>query len=107
MFLFAVLACGFLAGCGGTTPIKTLLDDPASYDGKTIRIAGEVTGSAGVLGYGAYQVNDGTGTLTVVSKEGGAPREGARVAVEGVFRAVFTFKTESVAVLEESRRSVR
>ena len=52
-----------------------------------------------------YQVNDGTGSLVVVSKEGGAPREGAKVGVEGTFRAVFTLQTESVAALEESRRT--
>jgi hypothetical protein len=99
-------ALAFLGGCRtDTTPIKTLLDDPSSYDGKKVRIAGDVTGSVGLLGYGAYQVNDGTGSLVVVSKEGGAPREGAKVGVEGTFRAVFTLKTESVAALEESRRT--
>jgi|SRR6266850_2521750 len=99
-------ALALLGGCrAGTTSIKTLLDDPSTYDGKKVRISGDVTGSVGLLGYGAYQVNDGTGSLVVVSKEGGAPREGAKVGVEGTFRAVFTLKTESVAALEESRRT--
>ncbi len=100
-----VLLAFALAGCkADVTPIKTLLDDPGRFDGKTVRIAGDVTGSVGILGYGAYQVNDGTGTLTVVTKEGGAPREGAKVGVEGTFRAAFTFKTETAAVLEETQR---
>ena len=92
-------------GCRtGVTPIRTLLDDPSRFDGKTVSIVGEVGRSAGVLGYGAYQVNDGTGTLSVVSQGGGAPREGARVGVEGTFQAVFTLGTQSAAVLMEKRR---
>lgn len=100
----AVLALAF-AGCrSDVTPIKTLLDDPGRFDGTTVRIAGDVSGGVGILGYGAYQVNDGTGTLTVVTKEGGAPREGAKVGVEGTFQAAFTFKTETAAVLLEKKR---
>ncbi len=103
-----VLAAGALAllsGCqGGTTPIRTLLDDPARFDGKVVRVAGDVGLSAGFLGYGAYQVDDGTGTINVVSQGGGAPRGGARVGVEGTFKAVYTLGTQSMAVIVESRR---
>jgi len=87
-----------------TTSIKTLLDDPARFDGKTVRIAGEVQGTIGALGFGAYQVKDGTGTLPVVSEGGGAPTRGAKVGVEGTFRAAYTLGTESAAVLVEKRR---
>ena len=90
--------------CGGTTPIKTLLDDPSRYDGKTVRIAGSVQNSVGVLGYGAYQVNDGTGTLSIVTQGGGAPRDGATVGVEGTFRSAYTLGSQSAAVLVEERR---
>lgn len=105
--LVAAVAAVLVAasGCvGGVTPIKTLLDDPARFDGKVVRIAGDVGPSAGILGYGAYQVNDGTGTLSVVSQGGGAPREGAKVGVEGTFKAVFTLGTQSAAVLMEKQR---
>jgi hypothetical protein len=94
----------YLLACQGATPIKTLLDDPQRFDGKTVRIAGEVQGSVGVLGFGAFQVNDGTGTLAVVSQGGGTPRQGAKVGVEGTFRSAYTLGTQSVAVLVESRR---
>ena len=92
-------------GCqGSVTPIKTLLDDPSRFDGQVVRVVGQVGLSAGALGYGAYQVNDGTGTLSVVSQGGGAPREGARVGVEGTFKAVFTLGPQSGAVLLEKQR---
>ena len=94
-----------LGGCkADTTPIKTLLDDPGRFDGQVVRIAGDVTGSVGLMGYGAYQVDDGSGKLTVVSEAGGAPREGAKVGVEGTFHAAFTLKTETAAVLVEKKR---
>jgi hypothetical protein len=32
----------FLVGCAGITPIGELLDNPARYDGKTVRVEGEV-----------------------------------------------------------------
>jgi len=101
--LIALAALG-LSACTSTTSIKTLLDDPSRYDKKAVRIAGDVEETIGVLGYGAYRINDGTGTLLVVTKEGGAPRGGAKVGVEGTFRAAFTIGAETAAVLEEKSR---
>ena len=104
--LLAMLTTALLLiiGCKGVTPIKTLLDDPGRFDHQTVRIAGTVGNSVGVLGYGAYQLNDGTGTLTVVTKEGGAPREGAQIGAIGEFRSAFTLGTETAAVLVEKER---
>jgi hypothetical protein len=94
-----------LAACPGAKSIRELLDDPGKYDGKTVRIAGDVTGAVGALGVGVYQVNDGTGTLTVVSKDGsGTPRVGAKVGVQGEFRSAFTLGLKSVTVLVEQQR---
>jgi hypothetical protein len=107
LFLVVALAVA-CAGCNEkTTPISTLLSDPARYDGKTVRIAGEVEESIGALGYGAYQVKDATGTLPVVSQGGGAPTRGAKVGVEGTFRAAYTLGTSSRAVIVEQRRVAR
>ena len=103
-WILAASVLVLLAGCEGATPIKRLLDDPSQFDGQTVQIAGEVIRSIGVLGAGAYQVDDGTGKLVVISKDGGAPREGAHVAVKGTFRAAFTFQTQTAAVLVESER---
>ena len=49
-------------------------------------------------------VKTGTGTLTVVTKEGGSPREGAKIGAEGEFRSAFTLGTETAAVLVEKQR---
>lgn len=103
------LAAGLLvlAGCASVTPIGELLDNSSKYNGKTVRIEGEVKGSAGILGRGAYQVDDRTGTLTVISEVGDPPRTGARVGVKGVFEALVTFGSKSLAVLHEQSRSWR
>jgi len=101
----AALCVVVLAGCkGSVTPIKTLLDDPSRFDRQTVRVAGTVEESVGALGYGGYRVNDGTGKITVVTNQNGAPRTGARVGVQGEFRSAFTLGTESAAVIMEKQR---
>jgi hypothetical protein len=96
-----------LAGCASVTPIGQLLDNPSHYDGKTVRVEGEVKSSAGGLGVGAYQVQDATGTLTVLSQHADAPRSGAKVGVKGKFDALLTLGSRSLAVLREESRSVK
>jgi hypothetical protein len=105
-----LLSLVLLTGCAssGTTPIASILDDPAQYDGQSVRIRGEVTESFGVpiIG-GGYRVNDGSGTLTVVSgSDSGMPREGAEVQVDGTFHSVFNLGNETLSVLEEEDRTV-
>lgn len=101
--LFTILLA-FTACNEKTTSIKTLLADPGKYDGHTVRISGDVEQSIGALGYGAYEVNDNTGTIPVVTQGGGAPARGSKVGVEGTFRAAYTLGTQSRAVVVEKRR---
>ena len=105
LLVLAVLGIASVAGCKSkVTPIKTLLDDPGRFDGQEVNVAGDVTAAVGVLGYGAYRLNDGTGTILVVTKNAGAPREGAKVGVTGTFRSAFTLGTETAAVIQETTR---
>lgn len=93
-----------LAGCASTTPIGDLLSDASRYNGKTVRIKGEVTTSVGALVAGAYQVKDNTGTLTVVSEGSSPPPQGTKIGVKGVFQALLTLGSKSLAVLKEQSR---
>ena len=103
--LLVSFACSLLlTGCASITPIGELLDNSSRYNGKTVRVAGEVQESAGILGRGAYQLKDGTGTLTVVSEQASPPRTGSRVGVKGTFQALFTLGAKSLAVLQEQSR---
>ena len=76
----------------------------AGCNGKTVQVAGTVKSAAGALGYGVYQVDDGTGAIMVVTESGGAPAQGAKIGVQGTFRSAFTIGTDVVAVIVEKER---
>ena len=99
--MLLLVAC---AGCKGATPIKEILDDPGRFSGKTVTVAGKVTSSVGVLGVGAYTVKDETGSIVIISKTNGVPREGAKVGVEGTVQPGFTVGAQTLTVLQESKR---
>jgi hypothetical protein len=102
-----------LAGCRETT-IRKLLGEPNRYANEEVGLVGDVVKSASLLGRGAYQLDDGTGTIWVVSSKG-VPRQGARVAVRGRVRdvvdvgSIITLPREvgSGLVLEESEHRAR
>lgn len=102
--LAACVLAASLAGCASATSIGDLMDDPFQYDGQEVTVRGEVRESLGFLGPGIYRLQDDSGSLPVVSEEGGAPRSGADVRVTGTFRAAFTVAGRSLAVLVEGRR---
>jgi hypothetical protein len=102
---FSLLVALFVvSGCASVTPINQLLNDPSRYDGKTIRVRGEVKGAVGGLGIGAYEIKDKTGTLTVVSDQGDPPRTGTNVGVKGKFQALLSLGFRNLAVLREESR---
>ena len=83
----AAVMLGLALSSCGTTSINHVLADPSRYADKEVTVGGRVVKSASVLGRGAYQIDDGSGTLWVVTKKG-APREGAKVSVKGRVRDV-------------------
>lgn len=76
------------AGCAART-INQVLADPAKYRDKQVKLNGSVVDSYALLGNGAYQIEDKTGKLWVVSN-GGVPRKGAHVSVTGTVREGFS-----------------
>jgi hypothetical protein len=93
-----------LAGCASVTPIGELLQNSSKYNGKTVRVKGEVKESAGLLGRGGYELRDDTGTLTVLSETSAPPPTGSKIGVKGVFEALLTIGSKSLAVLREESR---
>ena len=81
-----------LAACATSTSINRILAEPQRYANDEVRVTGRVLTSASVLGRGAYQIDDGSGTLWVVSNKG-VPRKGARVRVTGTVRDAFDLGT--------------
>ena len=92
-----------LAGCE-RTKISDINQDPARYANQEVTIAGEVTSAFGALNQGAFEVNDGSGRLWVVSSGFGVPSQGARVAVTGRVQSGVTVGGRSFAnVLRETK----
>jgi hypothetical protein len=80
VLILLVLALAGTA-CRETT-INRLLAEPERFRDDEVALAGTVVKSVSVLGRGAYRLDDGTGTIWVVSTRG-VPRQGARVRVRG------------------------
>ena len=79
-------------GCAGTT-ISKILAEPQRYTHRgDVGLSGDVTESMSFLGHGAYKLDDGTGTIWVISNRG-VPRRGARVKVSGKIRDVVDIGT--------------
>ena len=104
-FLFAVLTGTlFLTACPSQTNIGKINRDPGRYRDKEVGIVGRVTDSYGVLGNGAYEIDDGTGKMWVVTKRG-VPSRGARVGTKGYVHTGFSFAGRTFGtVLEETDR---
>lgn len=83
--LSTFLACTiFLTACPQQTTISKLQNDPGRYRNKEVALVGNVTNSFGALGYGAYELDDETGRVWVLT-ERGVPARGARIGTVGKF----------------------
>jgi hypothetical protein len=78
-------------GCAQTT-VARILAEPQKYRQNDVDLRGNVLESVSLLGHGAYKLDDGTGTIWVVSTHG-VPRRGARVKVNGRIRDVVDIGT--------------
>ena len=96
-----------LTACPSQTTISKINADPGRYRDKEVAIVGNVTDSYGVLGNGAYEIDDGTGRLWVVTKRG-VPSRGSRVGAKGRVYTGFNFGGRNFGtVLEETDRRAK
>jgi hypothetical protein len=82
-----VLLALAMVGCEQKT-INQIKADPGRYANKEVAVSGTVVRSYSVLGKGAYEIEDGTGKLWVVSEKS-VPREGAKIVVKGTIRDAY------------------
>ena len=101
----AVLASMLLlAGCPPTLKIADIQKDPGKYMNKQITVGGKVTNSYGVMGMGMFQVNDGTGSMWVLSENYGVPGQGTNVDVTGQLVQTASFGGKNFSnVLRETK----
>jgi hypothetical protein len=94
------------ASCALRSPqIQDIKYDTARYLDRKVAVHGTVTSAWNVpfMPFGLYKVNDGTGELTVVSRESRTPRKGARVRVTGKVQDVAGFGDRSIGLHLEER----
>ena len=108
LLIAAVLVGSFLlTACPSQTNIAKINADPGRYRNKEVAIAGRVTDSYGVLGQGAYEIDDGTGRIWVATRRG-IPSRGSQVGTKGYVHNGFSFGGRSYGtVIEETDRRAR
>ena len=110
VFAAATLLAG---GCKGhkVEQISRIVADPTAFARKDVTVAGRVTEvfdpTRGLLGISAYRVDDGSGRIWVISRNG-TPSKGQEVGLKGRVRTDFQLGSELFgAVLNEVERKTR
>ena len=108
LLIVAVLVGTFLVtACPSQTNIARINADPGRYRDKEVAIVGRVTDSYGVLGQGAYEIDDGTGRIWVATRRG-IPSRGSQVGTKGYVHNGFSFGGRSYGtVIEETDRRTK
>lgn len=97
----------FLTACPSRETISKINGDPGRYLNKEVTVAGTVTDSYGLLNMGAYEIDDGTGRLLVVTHRG-IPARGSKVGATGRIHTGASYGGRSYGtVLEESDRRAK
>lgn len=112
MLALAAIAILAFAGCKeDRTRISSIIQSPEKYMSKEVAVAGNVTQSYAVnlliTEMGAYQVDDGSGKIWVITRAG-VPAEGAQVGLKGTVSSGVKLGREVFgAVIKEQDRVVR
>ncbi len=106
-----VVTAALMAGCAARgVRIAELKDQPTKFDDKTVSVTGTVTSSWGIplVPFQMYNVDDGTGSITVVSRSGRTPAKGTRVRVKGKVGELAMFGGRSIGLhIQEEDRDYR
>jgi hypothetical protein len=111
LFFVALLGAFLVAGCATRgVRIAELKDQPDKYDDKRVSVTGVVTRSWGIplVPFQLYNVDDGSGEITVISRSGRSPRSGARVEVKGKINEIGVFGGRSIGLhIQEDDRKIK
>ncbi len=105
-----ILAASLLSGililsaCSHRVSVESINRDAGRFHDKEITVAGRVANSFGVADAGAFELDDGTGRLWVLSETHDLPAHNSSVAVTGRIEQGFTFGGRIfVIILRETR----
>jgi hypothetical protein len=83
-----------------TVSINDLLRNAAGYNGEVVRTSGVVGGSIGILGAGAFHLQDAAdGSEIAVIASGGLPPMGTTLTVTGTFKQTIVIGNIQYAVI--------
>jgi hypothetical protein len=106
---FFLLAVGtlLLTACPSPISVSQINSDPARFKDKEVSIVGRVTDAYGLMGRGAYELDDGTGRIWVATAHG-VPAKGSRVGVKGQVHSSLNIGGCAFGtILEETDRRVK
>ncbi|MEQ1572851.1 MAG: hypothetical protein ABL993_01260 [Vicinamibacterales bacterium] len=108
--LVALLGSLLISGCAArSVRIAELRDQPAKYGNKSVSVSGVVTRSWGIplVPFQLYNVDDGSGEITVLANGGRTPTRGSRVKVKGRLNEVAVLGGQSIGLhLREQDRKI-
>lgn len=97
-----------LTGCPERTRIGDITHDPGRYLDKEVTVVGRVTNGWGAAMGGAYEIDDGTGKLWIVTEKYGAPTKDAYVGVTGKVLTGLVYAGRNYGtVMRETRRRTK
>ncbi|HZT58271.1 MAG TPA: OB-fold nucleic acid binding domain-containing protein [Pyrinomonadaceae bacterium] len=103
----AVFVVALSTAAFAKTSINKINADPGRYYNKKVTIEGRVTDSYGVLGEGAYEIDDGTGRIWVVA-ERAVPARGSYVEAKGHVVTGFVYRGRNLAAaIRETGRKAK
>ena len=97
-----IAACGVAPLAGNAVTIKDITSDPRTYVGKTVLIEGEVSDVMSLVLARYFVIDDGTGTMTVITDKA-LPGKGQRMRVLGKVSDFFSLGPASALVLIEDK----
>ena len=111
LLLCTLASIVLLAACPKRVSIADIEANPSRYADKEVAIAGTVRDSYGVtipgtsVRGGAYKIDDGTGSIWVITRES-VPAKGARIGVKGRVGSGVSWngKNYGLGMYEEDRR---
>jgi aspartyl/asparaginyl-tRNA synthetase len=95
-------ALTLLLACTKTTTVREITDNPRDYAGKQVTVMGEVTEVYSLFVVKYFEVDDGTGTLSVLSSKP-LPNKGQRIKVTGTLQEAFSLGDKTMTVLLEDQ----
>lgn len=95
-------ACTGAPLSGKAVTIEAIRNDPRAHVGRSVVIEGEVTATMSLVLVRYFTLDDGTGSMNVVTDRT-LPAKGQRMRVAGKVSDLFSFGSESTLVLVEEQ----